>query len=117
MLYKFLDSKEKIVQAEFKSFVEAEQYAQENGLLCLAMEYNTFVKAFTDKIERFKNHSKYKWLAEQGASAVTRNCGFGVDAVRANDFMKRIIALPTAYITDWLDGKNQLEWLSEYELR
>ena len=115
-LYRFINSEEKIVKVELKGFAETTQYAKENNLLCLAMDYNGFINAFNSKIDKFKEHSRYEWLKEQAEKAVTWNSGgCGWESIYANDFMHRIITLPTAYITEWLDGKNQLEWLEEYK--
>ena len=57
-LYKFLDNKEKMVKVALKSYAEAMQYAKENNLLCLAMDYKNFVSAFENKVEKFKAHPK-----------------------------------------------------------
>lgn len=114
-MYKFLDNEEKIVKVELKGYTEAMQYAKDNNLLCLAMDYQRFVDAFNSKVEKFKEHSKYEWLKEQAEKAITFNCACGLQAIKANDFMERIITLPTVYITEWLDGKNQLEWLEDYK--
>lgn len=114
-LYRFINNEEKIVKVELKGFAEATQYAKENNLLCLAMDYKNFVSAFENKVEKFKDHLKYEWLKEQAGKAITFNCVCGLQAIKANDFMERIITLPTAYITEWLDGKNQLEWLEDYK--
>lgn len=43
--------------------------------------------------------------------AVRKQRGVGHDAITADDFMQRIIEMPVAYIADWLEGKNNLEWL------
>lgn len=114
-VYKFLNTKEKMIKKEFKSYVEAQQYAKEKGLLCLAMDGKTFNKAFQIKIEAFKDHPKYAYLKKQADNAIIQNMGAGFSSIRANDFMKRIIVLPKDYIRDWLDGKNKLEWLEEYK--
>lgn len=114
-LYKFLDNEEKMVKVALKNYAEATQYAKENNLLSLTMDYKNFVSAFENKVEKFKDHPKYEWLKEQAGKAITFNCACGLQAIKANDFMERIITLPTAYITEWLDGKNQLEWLEDYK--
>lgn len=114
-MYKFLDNKEKMIKVVLKSYAEATQYAKENNLLCLTMDYQRFVDAFNNKVEKFKEHSKYEWLKEQAEKAIAFNCGCGLQAIKANDFMERIITLPTAHITEWLNGRNQLEWLEDYK--
>lgn len=113
-LYKFLNQEEKMLKIELKSHTEAIQYAKENNLLCLTMDYHNFIEVFNGKINKFKNHIKYEWLKEQAEKAISLNCGYGHESAKANDFMHRIITLPTNYIRDWLDGKNQLEWKQEY---
>ena len=35
--------------------------------------------------------------------------------IKASDFIKRIEKMPISYIGEWLDGKNQLEWQSEFK--
>lgn len=113
-MYKFLNESEKMVKNEFKSYLDALQYAKENNLLCLTMDYHTFIDAFQRKIEVFKNHSKYDWLKKQADEAIIHNTYCGIESIIANDFMKRIITLPRAHITEWLNGSNELEWLEEY---
>lgn len=114
-LYRFLDSDEKMVKVSLKSYTEAIQYAKENNFLCLAMDYNNFINMFKHKVEKLKEHPKYNDLKKQSEKTITFNCFCGIEAIKAHDFMERIITLPTTYIRDWLDGKNQLEWLEEYK--
>ncbi len=115
MIYKFLNSDEKMVKVTLKSYKEATQYANENNLICLAMDYQNFLNSFNNKIEKFKEHPKYKSLKEMADRAIVLNSSCGFEAIKANDFMERIITLPTYYIKEWLNGNNQLEWLSEYK--
>ena len=65
-LYKFLDNKEKMVKVALKSYAEAMQYAKENNLLCLAMDYKNFVSAFENKVEKFKAHPKI-WMVKRAS--------------------------------------------------
>ena len=74
-----------------------------------------YEKAFNDKINAFKNHSKYNWLREYSDTAIANHTGAGFLQIRAADFMDRIIAMPINYIEDWLDGKNELQWTKEFE--
>lgn len=65
---------------------------------------------FNVKIDTFKDHPKYEWLREYADDALSFHTGFGFMAIKAVDFMDRIIQKPVEYIRDWLDGKNNLEW-------
>lgn len=64
---------------------------------------------FNSKIDIFKDHPKYGWLRKYADDALSFHTGFGFMAIKAADFMDRIIEKPIEYIRDWLDGKNQLE--------
>ena len=114
-VYKFLNSEEKIVKVNLKSFKEAKEYAEENNLISLTMDYENFIKAFDNKINKLKEHDKYNELLKQAERSKTNNIMSGYDAIVANDFIKRIITMPLEYIKGWLDGKNNLEWLPEYK--
>ncbi len=70
-----------------------------------------YESTFNEKIDYFKNHEKYDWLREYADSALRFHTGFGLLAIKAIDFMDRINKMPLDYIQDWLDGKNQLEWI------
>jgi hypothetical protein len=65
---------------------------------------------FNDKINYFVNHPKYGWLRKYADDALTWYVMYGFYQIKAEDFMKRIIAAPLSYIEAWLDDKNQLEW-------
>ena len=67
-------------------------------------------RLFNSKIDYFKEHSKYHWLREFADDAIRFNGGCGYYQIKAEDFIKRIESASLAYIQDWLDGKNQLEW-------
>jgi len=67
-------------------------------------------KKFNNKIDYFKNHSKYEWLRRYADDALKWNTMCGFYQIKAEDFIERIIAAPLEYIEDWLNGKNQLEW-------
>lgn len=65
---------------------------------------------FNIKIDNFKNHSKYEWLRKYANEALKYHTEYGFYAIKAQDFMNRIIKMPSSYIQLWLDGKNNLEW-------
>lgn len=74
-------------------------------------------KKFNEKIDYFKEHEKYSWLRRFADEAICYNAGGGYFTIKAADFIERIESMPTEYIKDWLDGKNQLEWKPEYRQR
>ena len=100
---------------DIKSFDEANKYAEKNNLVSLTMKYDDFIKAFNSKIEKFKSHVKYTELLEQSKQAKIYNTMSGYNSIVAHDFIKRIITMPAKYIEDWLEEKNNLEWLAEYK--
>jgi len=65
---------------------------------------------FNNKIDYFINHPKYDWLRKYADDALRWNTMCGFYQIKAEDFIKRIIAASIEYIEDWLNGKNQLEW-------
>lgn len=69
-----------------------------------------YEKDFNNKIDYFKDHEKYEWLRRYADDALRFHIMYGFYAIKAQDFMKRIVAMDLDYIKDWLDGKNQLEW-------
>lgn len=71
-------------------------------------------KVFNEKIDHFKNHAKYGWLRQYANEAIHWNSGGGYYQIKAEDFIERIEKMPLDYIRDWLDGKNQLEWKTEW---
>lgn len=71
---------------------------------------NAYEQKFNNKIDYFKEDKKYMWLREYADQALSFHTGSGFFAIKAVDFMDRIIQLLLEYIQDWLDGKNQLEW-------
>lgn len=68
-------------------------------------------KLFNEKIDSFKNHFKYTWLRQYADEAIHWNEMTGYLQIKATDFIKRIEQMSLDYISDWLDGKNQLEWI------
>lgn len=70
----------------------------------------TRYKLFNDKIDSFKNHPKYNWLRRYADDAMSANEDFGYRQIAGADFIDRIESMPSDYIKDWLDNKNQLEW-------
>lgn len=72
-------------------------------------------KLFNEKIDHFKNHSQYAWLRQYADDAIIWNEMSGYLMIKASDFIKRIEKMPISYIGEWLDGKNQLEWQSEFK--
>lgn len=113
-VYKFLSEEEKIIKVSLNSYKDAKEYAKSNGLISLTMEYEDFIRAFDYKINKFKEHFKYSELLEKAEQAKTGNTMGGYSSIASNDFMKRIVIMPLQYIKDWLDGKNNLEWLMDY---
>ena len=75
---------------------------------------NAYEEEFNRKIELLKDHEKFEVLDRSRREALSHHTGFGHDAIAAADFMDRIIAMPVTYISDWLYGKNRLEWTPEY---
>lgn len=71
-------------------------------------------KKFNEKIESFKNHSKYIWLRQYADDAIRANEGYGFMQIKGEDFIKRIEKMPLEYIEDWLNEKNKLEWKSDF---
>ena len=71
-----------------------------------------YEKRFNEKIDYFKNHSKYATLRKSADEALKYHTGYGLDAIHAQDFMDRIIKMPLDYIQEWLDGKNSLQWVN-----
>ena len=114
MIYKFTDHRERLTKKRFRSWKEAQEYAQANHLTCLTMAHKDFQEAFNKKIKRMENHYHYTKLETMANQAIIANPGAGHTAIAANDFMHRIIEMPTPYIIDWLEGKNRLEWLPDY---
>ena len=113
-IYKFLDKDERLTKRDFSSFKEACDFAKANNLTCMTMTYQDFMTAFMEKVARFESHYNFSRLQEMANQAISANPNFGIWAVSSNDFMRRIIEMPTPYIVDWLEGKNNLEWLPDY---
>lgn len=113
-IYKFLDKDERLTKRDFSSFKEACDFAKANNLTCMTMTYQDFMTAFMEKVARFESHYNFSRLQEMANQAISANPNFGILAVSSNDFMRRIIEMPTPYIVDWLEGKNNLEWLPDY---
>lgn len=113
-IYKFLDKDERLTKKDLSSFKEAQDYAKENHLTCMTMTFQDFMSAFMEKVARFESHYNFPRLEEMANQAIASNPSFGIWAISSNDFMRRIIEMPTPYIVDWLEGKNNLEWLPDY---
>lgn len=114
-MYKFLDEQERLTKKKLNSFKEARAFAQRNDLVCMTMDYATFCKAIEKKIHKLKGHYNYEKLEGRVNRAMADNHGGMSHAtIVANDFLHRIIELPTPYIVDWLEGKNNLEWMPVY---
>lgn len=113
-IYKFIDKEERLTKKAFSSFNEAKDYANENKLTCMTMTYQDFMTAFMEKVARFENHYNFSRLEDMANQAIAANPSFGIWATSSNDFMRRIIEMPSSYIVDWLEGKNNLEWLPDY---
>lgn len=77
----------------------------------------SYIDDFNEKIEAFKDHDKYIWLRKQADIALQHRNGFGHSVIASDDFIDRIIAMPVDYIQDWLDGKNELKWRRQDELK
>ena len=75
---------------------------------------NAYEEEFNRKVELLKDHEKFEVLDRSRKEALSLHTGFGHDAIAAADFMDRIIAMPVEYISEWLYGKNRLEWTPEY---
>lgn len=114
-MYGFLNNEEKMVKVNLNSWKEAKEYATNNNLMCLCMKYEDFIKAFDNKINKLREHKNFCNLLEKAEWAKINNTTCGLDSIIANDFMKRIITMPLDYIKNWLEDKNNLEWLAEYK--
>lgn len=68
-------------------------------------------KLFNEKIDSFKDHNKYTWLRQYADEAINWNEMSGYLMIKAEDFIKRIEKMSLEYIKDWLDNKNNLEWI------
>ncbi len=67
---------------------------------------------FNDKINSLEKHPRYGFLRKYADDAIRYYDNFGTPIlqIKAEDFVNRIIAFDEKYISDWLDGKNKLEW-------
>ena len=70
-----------------------------------------YEKRFNDKVDHFKEHPKYADLRKSADEALKYHTGYGLEAIRAQDFMDRIVKMPLAYIQEWMDGQNKLMWI------
>lgn len=84
-------------------------------LKCDNSAQTMYENTFNSKINHFQDHTKYNWLREYADDALRFHIGFGHLAIKAVDFMDRIIAMPIDYIEDWLNDKNKLEWTEEFK--
>lgn len=78
---------------------------------------NRYEEEFNKKIDYFKFHKRYQWLRKTADDALSLHTGFGANAIVAQDFMDRIVAMPLSYIHGFLDDKNHLEWTPVFENR
>lgn len=62
---------------------------------------------FNNKIDALKDHPKYSWLRGYADEALNFHIGSGFLAIKAIDFMDKIIKNPVENIRDWLDGKSK----------
>ena len=114
-VYKFLDEEERLTKKYFRSWEEAKAFAKEHELRCMTMEQKAFLTAFEEKVGRLKGHDNASRLTAMAEKAIAaRNGLFQYQVIAADDFMERVIEMPTAYLEDWLEGKNDLEWLPDY---
>lgn len=74
---------------------------------------NEFLRRFNEKIDSFSEHPDYPDLRKKANEYERLWSGFGLEAIIAQDFVERIVAMPLDYIADWLDGKNELKWRRE----
>lgn len=70
-----------------------------------------YEKVFNVKVDSFSQHKNYPKLRKSADAAMKAHIGYGADAIAAGDFMDRIVKMPISYISDWMDGKNRLEWV------
>lgn len=78
----------------------------------LSSARRAFEHAFNEKIDAFKNHSKYDWLRQYANEAIGLNKFNGKNQKVAEDFMNRIITATYSEIKDWLDCEKPLDWTS-----
>ena len=72
-------------------------------------------KSFNEKINHFKDHSKYEWLRKYADDAMNANEAFSYMAIKGADFIKRIEQMPLWYIEQWLNSENDLSWNGNWE--
>lgn len=68
---------------------------------------------FNGKVEHFKDHPQYSTLRKNADWCIINHKGYGWDAIKAADFMDRIICMPFEYIEEYMNGKNGLEWTNK----
>lgn len=69
---------------------------------------------FNKKIDLLKDHIKYSEIRERADECLMRHTEPTGYAIAAIDFIDRVVVMPIAYIRDWADGKNSLEWTDEF---
>lgn len=67
-------------------------------------------RLFNEKIDHFRDHKGYALLRENADNALLWVKLGGWMQIMATDFIKRIERASIEYISDWLDGKNELMW-------
>ena len=65
---------------------------------------------FNRKIDCFIHHPSYNELRKQADTALRFHTGCVIEAIKAQDFMDRIVAMPLDYIEGWLNHTNLLAW-------
>lgn len=68
---------------------------------------------FNGKVEHFKDNPAYPTFRKNADWCIVNHKGFGYNAIKAADFMDRIICMPLDYIEKYLNGENGLEWTNK----
>ena len=68
---------------------------------------------FNGKIEHFKDNPSYPTFRKNADWCIVNHKGFGYNAIKAADYMDRIICMPLDYIEKYLNGENGLEWTNK----
>ena len=76
------------------------------------MRKEEYEKAFTEKIESFKNEPEYEILLQLSEKLLKRQTD-QKQALETRSLMDRIIVMPKTYIKGWLRGENSLSYREE----
>ena len=76
------------------------------------MRKEEYEKAFTEKIESFKNEPEYEILLQLSEKLLKRQKD-QKQALETRSLMDRIIVMPKTYIKGWLRGENSLSYREE----